>query len=74
MALIERFSPNVVVEVNRGGELRLGTNTVILRGTHIGDNCVVGAGCVLKGTFPDGSVIVQKRNAEIICESNVHLS
>lgn len=47
----------------------IGANTVILRGTHIGDNCVVGAGCVLNGTFPDGSVIVQKRNTEIIGDS-----
>lgn len=39
----------------------IGVNTVILRGTTIGDRCVVGAGCILKGSYPAGSVIIQKR-------------
>ncbi|HFI0085407.1 TPA: DapH/DapD/GlmU-related protein [Streptococcus suis] len=39
----------------------IGANTIILRGTIIGDNSVVGAGCVLKGNYPEGSVVVQKR-------------
>lgn len=43
----------------------IGADTVILRGTKLGKNCVVGAGCVLKGEYPDGSVIVQKRATEI---------
>ena len=43
----------------------IGANTVILRGTELGDNCVVGAGCVLKGKFAAGSVIVQKREIVI---------
>lgn len=43
----------------------IGTNVVILRGTHIGNNCVVGAGSVIKGDYSDGSVIIQKRITEI---------
>jgi acetyltransferase-like isoleucine patch superfamily enzyme len=43
----------------------IGANTVILRGTKIGDNSVVGAGCVLKGEFPANSVIVQKRMTDV---------
>lgn len=39
----------------------IGANTMILRGTKIGDNCVVGAGCVLNGEYPDNTVIIQKR-------------
>lgn len=39
----------------------IAAGVTILRGTTIGDNCVVGAGCVLKGDYPSGSVIVQKR-------------
>ena len=39
----------------------IGANTVILRGTKLGDNCVVGAGCVIRGEYPDNTVIVQKR-------------
>lgn len=48
-----------------GNDVWIGANTVILRGTEIGDNCVVGAGCVLKGKFKSGSVIVQKRETTI---------
>ena len=39
----------------------IGAHTVILRGTEIGDNCVVGAGCVLSGKYAPNSVIVHKR-------------
>lgn len=48
-----------------GNNVWIGANTVILRGTEIGDNCVIGAGCVIKGKYEDGSVIVQKREEEI---------
>lgn len=37
--------------------------TELLRGTVLGDNCVVGAGSVIKGEYPARSVIIQKRNA-----------
>lgn len=39
----------------------IGANTVILKGTCLGENCVVGAGSILKGSYPDNSVIIQKR-------------
>lgn len=39
----------------------VGANTVILRGTQIGENCVVGAGSILHGQYPDDVVITQKR-------------
>ena len=44
-----------------GNNVWIGANTVILRGTKLGDNCVVGAGSVIKGEYPANSVIVQKR-------------
>lgn len=44
----------------------IGANTIILRGTTIGDNCIVGAGCVLHGAYGNGCIIVQKRNTQII--------
>ena len=43
----------------------IGANTVILRGTTIGDNCVVAAGSVLHGDIPANSVVYQKRETEI---------
>lgn len=51
--------------IDIGNNVWIGANTVILRGTKIGDNCVVGAGCVLKGNFPANSVIVQKRQTSV---------
>ena len=47
--------------VKIGNNVWIGANTVILRGTEIGDNCVVGAGCVLNGKYEPNSLIVQKR-------------
>lgn len=44
----------------------VGAGTIILRGTKLGNNCLVAAGCVLKGKYPDGSVIIQKRNESVI--------
>lgn len=48
-----------------GDDVWIGANTVILRGTRIGDRCVIGAGCVLKGEYPSDSVIVQKRETTV---------
>lgn len=45
-----------------GNNCWIGANTVILRGTTLGDRCVVGAGCVIKGSYPSGTVIVQRRD------------
>ena len=51
--------------VSIGKNCWIGANVVILRGTTIEDNCVVGAGSVLKGYYPKGSLIIQKRETEI---------
>jgi acetyltransferase-like isoleucine patch superfamily enzyme len=32
-------------------------NTIILKGSVIGDNCIVGAGSVVSGSFANNSVI-----------------
>lgn len=45
-----------------GDNCWVGCNTVILKGTKLGDNCVVAAGSVIKGNYPAGSVIIQKRD------------
>ena len=36
----------------------IGCNAIILKGTELGDGCVVGAGAVVSGKFEAGSVIV----------------
>ena len=53
--------------VRIGNDVWIGANSVILRGTELGDGCVVGAGSVVKGKYPAGTVIVQKREERCIC-------
>ena len=43
--------------VHIGKNVFIGCNSLILKGTEIGDDCIVGAGSVVSGTFPPGSVI-----------------
>ena len=40
-----------------GKNVFVGCNSILLKGTRIGDNCVVGAGSVVSGTFEPGCVI-----------------
>lgn len=49
-----------------GNNVWIGANTVILQGTKVGDNCIVGAGSLIKGEFPKNSIIKQIRNTEIV--------
>ncbi len=53
-----------------GNNVWIGANTLILRGTTIGDNSVVGGGAVVKGTFPENNVIIQKRTTEVRQQHN----
>jgi len=41
-----------------GNNVHIGINCTILPNTFIGDNCIIGAGSVLRGRFPGDSVIV----------------
>lgn len=43
--------------VKIGNNVWVGLNAIILKGTEIGDNSVVGAGSVVKGKFPANCVI-----------------
>lgn len=44
-------------EIHIGENCFIGCNTIILKGTVLGDNCVVGAGAVVCGEFEDNCVI-----------------
>lgn len=44
-------------EIHIGKNCFIGCNTLILKGSKLGDNCVVGAGAVVSGSFEDGCVI-----------------
>ena len=43
--------------VRIGNHCWIGTNVVILKGTEIGDNCVIGAGCVVSGKIQSNSIL-----------------
>lgn len=44
-----------------GNDVWIGAGAIILRGTTIGDKAVIGAGSIVKGDVPAGSVFYQKR-------------
>lgn len=54
-------------EIHIGNNVWIGLNSIILKGTHIGDNSIVAAGSVVKGVFPC-NVIVQGNPAVIVNE------
>ncbi len=47
----------------------IGMRTILLPGTTLGDNVIVGAGAVVKGTFPD-NVVIGGNPARIICKTD----
>lgn len=51
--------------VEIGSNVWIGANCVILRGSRIGDNCVIGANTVVSGTIPANSVVYQQRENQI---------
>ena len=38
-----------------------GAGVIILKGTHIGENSIVGAGTIIKGNYPPSSIIYNKK-------------
>lgn len=53
-------------EVHIGNNVWIGANAIILKGSHIGDNCVVAANTVVKGSYSEHTLIVQKRETKCI--------
>ena len=48
-------------DIEIGDNTWIGAGTIILLGTRIGKNCVIGAGSVVKGDVPDNTRLIQKR-------------
>ena len=48
----------IVCDVYIGRNVFVGAGCIILPGTQIGDNCIIGAGTVCSGQIPENSVIV----------------
>ena len=49
---------DVFGKIKIGNNVFIGNNCTILPGTTVGDNCIIGAGSVLRGRYPDDSVII----------------
>ncbi|HZR15735.1 MAG TPA: acyltransferase [Verrucomicrobiae bacterium] len=49
---------DVFGEIKVGNNTFIGSNSLILPGTRIGANCVIGAGSVVRGVIPDNSVAI----------------
>ena len=59
---VDKRNKTFLVEaIEIGSDTWIGANTIILRGSKIGNNCVIGAGCVIKEAIPDNTVYIQKR-------------
>lgn len=48
-----------------GDNCWIGANVTILRGTYIGEGCVIGAGTVVKGSIPPHSIVTSNRELNI---------
>lgn len=55
----------IVAPVKIGRNVWIGANCVILKGTDIGDGCVIAAGTIVKGKIPSNHLFYQKRTNEI---------
>jgi len=53
-----------------GNNVFFGNNCTILPNTNIGDNCIIGAGSVIRGKFPENSVIIGNP-AKVVLKTNV---
>lgn len=57
------FGEKVLKNKFKKGEVKIGngcwicSNVIILRDSYIGNNCVIGAGVVIKGVIPDNSIV-----------------
>lgn len=54
-------------EVCIGDNVFIGCNCIILKGSKIGNNCVVGAGSVVHGEFPDNTMLAGNPARVIRC-------
>lgn len=53
-------------EVQIGRNCWIAANVTILKGAKIGDNCIIGAGCVVKGEIPSQSIVSQNQELKIV--------
>lgn len=57
---------NSLKRITIGDNVFIGVDSIILPGTVIGNNCIVGAGAIVSGCFPENKVIVGNP-ARVLC-------
>lgn len=58
-------SEYLVGKITIGNRVWIGANCTILQGAHIGDDCVIAAGSIVRSDVPAGSIVYQKRQTTI---------
>lgn len=56
----------VIDKVDIGENVWIAGNVCILKGSRIGNNCVIGAGCVVKGEIEEGTILTDVREHRYI--------
>lgn len=59
MCFSDELKGGLFGKIKIGNNVFIGLNCIILLNTTIGDNCIVGAGSVVRGQFPENSVIIE---------------
>lgn len=59
-----------VGEVTIGENCWVGSNVTILKNSHIGDNCVIAAGCIVAQDIPSGSILKRGNCGNVLEEIN----
>lgn len=59
-----KFSNNTAA-ITIGNRCWLASNVIVLKGVKIGDNCVIGAGCIIKEDIPSGSIVTCKQDLHV---------
>ncbi len=57
-------------KIKVGNNVFIGNNCVLLPNTTIGDNCIIGIGSIVRGQFPENSVIIGNP-AKVIYQTNI---
>lgn len=52
-------------EVHIGEDCWIGSNVVVLKGAHISNHCVIGAGCVISGHVPEWTIVKQSNDYQM---------
>lgn len=67
---IDELQGGIFGKIKIGNNVSIGIKCIIILNTSIGDNCIIGAGSVLRGHFPENSVIMGNP-AKVVYNMNI---